>query len=879
MHKLIRLFATGVFVAAALAQQPPAFRLGDAVKPLRYAADLTVVPAQDTFSGAIDIALSVGKSTPVLWLNATDLTIREATLSVNGTTSEARVLPGGKDFVGFAFARPLQLGGAALHIVYSGKISSRSSSGVFRNQVAGAWYAFTQFEAIDARRAFPCFDEPSFKVPWQLTLHVKREHMALSNTPVLSQTDEPNDMKAVRFSPTRPLPSYLVAFAVGPFDAVDAGRVGAAQTPLRIIVPHGMADQAKYAAAVTPQLLATLEGYFGIPYPYEKLDSVAVPLMGGAMENAGLITYSQSLILSKPSLESLAWRRRYASVAAHEMAHMWFGDLVTTAWWNDIWLNEAFATWMSTKTLETWKPEWHADVSAAVAGQGAMDADSLVSARRIRQPVDSNSDIANAFDTITYEKGAAVIAMFEHWLGPETFRKGVRLYLKRHAWGNATAADFLSALDVAAGRDVAPAFSTFLDQPGVPLLSGEVKCGGAQPPRLSLSQQRYLPLGSHTPSPELWQIPVCVRGSGPAKGAFCALFTQASGTVDFPAGASCPSWLLLNDAETGYYRVRYRGDMLDRLTAGDGKLLSPVERVGIVGDVRALYRGGELPAAAALRTAAGFANDPTRQVVSSTIDFVGGVGRSLVPANLRASYERFVRQVYGPRAHELGWTPKPGESDSARLLRPELVPFVADEGADPELIAGAERLASAWLDNRSGIAPGMLGAVLETAAAHGGRPLYDRMTAALAGTEDPAERRALLDGMAVFPDPAIIKANFELVIAGKLDPREAAGLLFGPARNPETRAIPFDLVRNNYDRLVAALPSGITGGFSAYLPMVGRGFCDAKHRNEVEAFFKPRVAQTVGGTRILAQTVEAIDQCIAVRKSQEPGVVQFLKSY
>jgi alanyl aminopeptidase len=562
------------------------------------------------------------------------------------------------------------------------------------------------------------------------------------------------------------------------------------------------------------------------------------------------------------------------------MAHMWFGDLVTTAWWDDIWLNEAFATWMSAKTLERLKPEWHTEISKAEANGTAMSSDSLVSARRVRQPVDSKSDIANAFDTITYEKGAAVISMFEHWLSVEKFRAGVRRYLSEHAYGNATAADFLAAVSAAAGLDIAPAFSTFLDKPGVSLVSGDVKCGeGAEPSQLALAQRRFLPLGSPAAPDALWQIPVCVRYTHPGQDSFCTLLAQPAASVALPAGEPCPSWLLLNDGGAGYYRTLYRGGLLERLIADGGKALSPVERVGIVGDVAALLRGGELPAADALRTASQFAGDPTRQVVSTTVRIVSGAGYNLTPPDLKPNYERFVRKVYGARAQELGWTPQPGESDDAHLLRPELVPFVADDGADAVLIAEAVRLASKWLADRSGIAPGMIDAVLETAAAHGDRPLYDRMAAALAKTTDPTDRRALLAGMAAFRDPAIIKVNFDLLLKGETDLREAAGLLFGPLQDPETRAIPFELVRDNYDQLISKLPNGLLGEFAGYLPTVGRAFCDEKRRAEVEAFFKDRSAKTTGGARILAQTLESVGQCIAIRQAQEPSVAEFLRGY
>ena len=360
--KPLRPFAILIFAVAALAQPtaaPPSFRLGDAVVPVRQTLDLTIIPAEDEFSGVADIDLDVRQPQAVLWLNAADLTIQSATVRLGGQTLEARPVAGGEDFAGFALAQPVPAGKAALHIVYRGKINTRSSSGIFKNKVGDSWYAYTQFESIDARRAFPCFDEPGFKIPWQVTLHVPSELMALSNTPSEAETGEPRGMKAVRFAATRPLPSYLVAFAVGPFEAVNAGTAGPTRIPMRIITPRGMADQAKYAAEVTPQILNVLENYFGTPYPYSKLDSIAVPLFFGAMENPGLITYAEGDILSAPAKDTLDRQRGYASDAAHEMAHSWFGDLVTTAWWDDIWLNEAFATWMASKALERWQPGWH----------------------------------------------------------------------------------------------------------------------------------------------------------------------------------------------------------------------------------------------------------------------------------------------------------------------------------------------------------------------------------------------------------------------------------------------------------------------------------------------------------------------------------------
>ncbi|MFD2271936.1 M1 family metallopeptidase [Undibacterium arcticum] len=307
------------------------------------------------------------------------------------------------------------------------------------------WYVYSQFESTSARRAFPCFDEPQWKTPWTLALTVKRDHVAVTNMPSISEENVGTDMKRIRFAPTLPLPSYLIALGVGPFDVVDGGTAGMNKTALRYITPKGRAAEAAYAAKVTPEILHLLEDYFGRPYPYAKLDSMAIPITVnfGAMENAGLITYRSNILLHPADREDERAQRRYVSIAAHEMAHQWFGDLVTMAWWNDLWLNESFATWMSRKVTEKFNPAWDAQAQREDERINAIHTDRLASTRQIRQTIAKPDDLANAFDGITYDKGGAVLSMFESWLGEQRFRDGVRHYLKQHEHGNATAEDFL----------------------------------------------------------------------------------------------------------------------------------------------------------------------------------------------------------------------------------------------------------------------------------------------------------------------------------------------------------------------------------------------------------------------------------------------------
>src|SRR4029077_11714727 len=427
------------------------------------------------------------------------------------------------------------------------------------------------------RRAFPCFDEPSYKVPWQVTLNVPSDDGAFSNTAVLSEGPDSGGMKTVKFAETKPFPSYLVAIAVGPMDVVDAGLAGANHTAIRIIVPRGHGSEAQFAATTTGDIVKLLENYFGPPYPYEKLDEVAIPRIGYAMEHPGLVTYGVGFFLMKPDEATQETKRGTTSVMAHEPAHQWFGDLVTNAWWDDIWLNEGFASWMANKIINQYHPEWKMNIGELNAYQGAMGTDELVTSRKARQQILSDDDIANAFDGITYHKGSALLNMFEAYMGPEKFQAGIRAYLKKYSSGNATSSDFLQSVSVG-DPTVAQAFSTFLDQPGVPLVTTHLSCGGGST-QLQLSQRRFLPRGSAGTADQLWDIPVCVRyPSSNGDERQCTLLTSKSATLRLGKVFGCPAWIYANAGEAGYYRVLYDGEMLGSVLK-DAKTLALPERV------------------------------------------------------------------------------------------------------------------------------------------------------------------------------------------------------------------------------------------------------------------------------------------------------------
>ncbi|HMK74091.1 MAG TPA: M1 family metallopeptidase, partial [Myxococcaceae bacterium] len=544
----------GIVVAKDLAapEPPPGMRLPAGLRPLAQRVELTIVPSSETFQGTTELDVEVASATDVLWLNAKKLTVERASARLGDAEVRAQVSLS-PERVALRFPQPLPPGRMTLRLAFTGTISGTEDAGIFHQREGGDWYAMTQFEETDARRAFPCFDEPSVKIPWELTLVVPSQLLAVSNTKVASEEPAGPEMKRIRFARTKPLPSYLVAFGVGPYDTVDARPAGMNKVPMRIYAPRGRASEAAYAVRVSPDILETLEAYFGVPYAYEKLDLLVIPLTVhfGAMENAGLVTFASSRLLARPENESLKFQRIFAAIAAHEFAHQWFGDLVTLAWWDDIWLNESFATWAENKALDSWKPSWGIQMDDVRERSYAADRDTLVSARQIRQPIESYDDISNAFDAITYQKGAAVLRMFETYVGEETFRKGVQRYLQTHAYGNATARDFVAAISESSGRDMWPPFDSFLDRPGVPQITMRLACAPGKPAELRLSQERLLPLGTTGTAAAPWQVPVCARWSSGGKDRqACTLMTGPTATLALD-GPSCPAWVIPNVAYAG----------------------------------------------------------------------------------------------------------------------------------------------------------------------------------------------------------------------------------------------------------------------------------------------------------------------------------------
>jgi alanyl aminopeptidase len=545
------------FAFATTLPAQPSFLLPDGVVPKKHIIELTIDPSLDSFTGWARIEVELSQPASALWVNAKDLTPQDSSVLWKGKSLPARATPSGGEFMGLALDSPVGPGPATISIRYQGKLDETALVGPYRNKVAGDWYAFTTFTPIDARRAFPCFDEPRFKTPWEISIRIKSTDKAFSNARQLSETDEPNGMKLVKFAPTEPLAAEVVAFCVGPFDVYDGAAAGHG-TPIRVISAKGQRDQSKLAAQATVDVLPRLEAYTGIPYPYGKLDHVAVPeFKFGAVENPGLITYKASALLLQPSDNEAEKSRRIRSLQAHEVGHQWFGDMVTQATWDDVWLSEGFATWFSAKVMDQEQPPARKLLASVAARERIMATDAGPKTRPVRLEMHSRKDTDGVYSQIVYQKGAALLVMLDGWLGEDRVRAGLREYLKAHKFGNATTADLESSLPGSK-----PVLDSFLNQTGIPVI--RAKCEDAHV------------LIEQTNAIHRWNVPVCWRGEGLAS--TCVVVETRK---EIPV-KSCPAWIYPNAGGTGYYRTEWPGDPHLDVTK-----LTAAERLTLIYDLRA----------------------------------------------------------------------------------------------------------------------------------------------------------------------------------------------------------------------------------------------------------------------------------------------------
>lgn len=864
--------------AAGGAAPAPAGQLGSAVRPLHYRLELRILPEEERFSGVAQIEVELGAAAPLIYLhgNALEVSQAEAVLPDGARRAAAweQVDPSG--VAKLTFAEPLPAGRSMLRFEYSAPFG-RPGEALYRSVIADEAYAFTQFQPIDARRMFPGFDEPGFKTPFDIAVTTREAYVVIGNTPVAAERDAGEGLKRVDLATTLPLPTYLIALAVGPLDVVEAAplppnAIRDRPLPLRGAATRGKGPLLRYALDNTAAMVAYLEDYFAVAFPYPKLDLIASPDFGGGMENAGAIIYGDPRLLIPPDA-SLEQRRGFGGIHAHELAHQWFGDLVTPKWWDDIWLNESFANWMGFKVAHAWQPVLGFDVVPALQTPAAMELDSRIAARQIRQPVLRNAEIGSAFDAITYLKGGAVLGMFESWLGERAFRDGIRVHMRRFAHGVADVEDFMASLAEGSGRpDVVPAFRSFIDQPGVPLVSVKLNCA-ANGALLEVAQSRYLPVGSRGDARRSWHLPLCVRyGTAGGEARECMLLARERERMPLQA-KGCPSFVMPNADGAGYYRFALDDGGWSTLMANIGRL-SQTEALALADSLSAAWQANRLPVGEYLAAVASLAQSPHPNVVMAPAPELLRMRDYLTPEAQRAALVQFMRSTYRPRLDALGAEQEASGAGSTAeavenaLLRTKLLRFLAVDGGDAglraELAARARRYlglgTAGGAPDPGALSPALVEIGLQAGVQEGGMSFAEALIARMLASNDIQFRSQAAVALAATDDAQVGERVRGLLLDPRLRAREPTSIGFALAARPSQRRATFDWFKANHEAFI-----GRTSHFGyRWLPRFGAGFCTLPERNEVEEFFRPLLGRLAGADRTLAETLEGIELCAAL---------------
>ena len=729
----------------------------------------------------------------------------------------------------------------------------------------GRKYAASQFEATDARRAFPSFDEPDYKATFDITAVADKGLVAISNQKIVSDTPGPGDKHTVRFATTARMSPYLAALVVGNFEFIEGEADG---IPIRVYSTPGKREMGKFALESAEHVLSYYDKYFNIKYPYGKLDLIGLPdFSAGAMENTGCITFREVILLIDEKEGSVDLKKTIASVIAHEMAHQWFGDLVTMKWWDDIWLNEGFATWMSSKPIEAWKPEWNFNLDDVSQTAGTLNTDSLANTRPIHQAAETPAQITELFDGIAYGKAAAVLRMLESYLGEETFRAGVNAYLQQHQYANATANDFWDAQAKTSKRPVDQIMPTFVKQAGVPIINVKSQCTGGST-TVTLEQRRYYYDREkfEAPNDELWQVPLCMKSSA-SEVPKCELLTKKQETFTLPG---CSSWVLANAGATGYYRVGYQPDAVRALAKDAESKLSPAERIALQTDVWASVRVGREPVGDYLAFAQGLGSDRNRAVLEDVLGRLNFIGEYLVTDNDRESYQNWLRQYLTPILKDVGWEPKPGESDEQRTLRARVFNALGHDARDPEVLAQARKIADKALDNPASVDRELARSAFRLAALTGDQAFYDKLLAGLKNAKSPEEYYISLFTLPQFGDPKLLQRTLDYAISPEVRSQDALGLISSVMSNPDGERLAWDFVLAHWDAVQKA------GGVFASAEVVGAtdSFCDAHMRDQVVDFFAAHKIEAA--ERTYRQSIERINNCIDLKSQQEPQLASWL---
>lgn len=859
-----RFAMTLTFVCAAISLAAGQRLPHDAV-PENYKLIFTPNLEQATFEGDATITVRILTPTSEITLNAVDIDFHEVTITGGEVTQKATVTPQKEsEMVVLAVEKPLAVGMATLHITYTGILNNEMRGFYLGKDDQGRKYAATQFEATDARRAFPCFDEPGYKATFDITVIAPKDDVAISNSKVGSDTPGPGDKHTVKFAPTPKMSSYLAALVVGQFEYVEGQADG---IPIRVYTTPGKKEMGKFALETAEHVLSYYDNYFSIKYPYGKLDLVGIPdFSAGAMENTACITFREVLLEIDQTQGSLHLKKEIASVIAHEMAHQWFGDLVTMEWWNDIWLNEGFATWMSSKPIEAWKPEWQFELDDVTDADHTMVTDSLASTRPIEQPADTPAQIEELFDSIAYGKAAAVLRMIEAYLGEQTFRAGVNAYLHAHQYANATAKDFWAAQTAASRKPVDRIMPTFVDQPGVPIVDMKTQCSGGST-TVSMDQRRYYSdrKDFQSQNDEVWQIPLCMKSSDGVQKCELLGKRQANTTL-----AGCSIWVLGNAGAKGYYRVGYQPEAMQALARHAESKLSPAEQIELQSNIWASVLVGREPVGDFLTIAEGLKNNRNRAVMEDLLVRLDYIGRYLVTDTDRDSYRAWLRSYLTPIMDSVGWESKPEEKDETKELRSRVLMALGYDARDPKALQEARNIADRALQDPASVNREIAFLALRLAALNGDPAFFDQLMAAVKNAKSPEQYYMYLFALPQFGDPQLLERTLNFAVSPEVRSQDALSVVSRVMDNPAGEKLAWAFVQSHWSDVQKA-----GGPFaSAEIVAATGSFCSDGMRDEVKSFYEAH--KIAAAERTYRQSMEHINDCVDLKSQQEPQLASWL---
>jgi aminopeptidase N len=863
MTRALRSFAAALATTALLAfsisasatAEPAAFsfdatpgKLPKTVIPVHYAIELTPDLESLALAGSEVVDIEVREPTARLVLNAINTTFASATIDDDAQRADV-TLDAAAETATLSFPQPLTAGAHRLRIGFTARIN-KFGRGLFSVDYPTAngmkRMLSSQLEPADARRIFPCWDEPAFKATFALEVTVPQNFLAVGNMPIVREEPVAPDLNRVAFAPTPKMSSYLFVLTTGELERLTADADG---VTVGVVTTAGKSGQGRFALDNAVKLLSWYNDYFGVKYPLPKLDLIAVPGgFGGAMENWGGITFFESRLLFDPSTNPDIARRAIFSMLAHEMAHQWFGDLVTMGWWDNLWLNEGFASWMQEKAASHFYPQWKTWLNGYGQKQYAMAIDARRTSHPIQQPVADQSEAMTAFDGITYNKGQALIRMLENYLGETAFRDGIRRYMAAHAYGNTTTTDLWQALESAAGKKVTGIAASYTEQDGVPLISAETRCSGDDQ-RMTLRQDRFViaPAGAPALPPRSWQVPIAV---GPLNSTRPAEVLLLDGNAEIAAG-SCGEAIKVNLGDIGYYRVEY-GPISREALIKSLALMAPEDRVNFLADSWALVQAGRAAPPSYLALIEAIGVDDHRAVWDQAIGSLTRLDRLALGRVERPALQNFAHAKLRPVFDRLGWDGGGSGDDDNTLLRSSLITALGEFG-DGDVIAEAKRRFAGFVQDPSSLPNALRDAVTHLVGISADRASYDRLLALARKTTVTNERLRYYYAAASARDPALAGATLALTLTDELPNTIVDGVINAVASSGEQPDLAWDFVKANYDALAAKLGPSFRDFFIANFMT---NFSDDAHAIEL-AHFAPAQA-TSGGRVMTARALETI---------------------